>query len=238
MSPLRTCPNGHHYTKTSDCPTYPQCEAARATKEGWMAQLGAPARRALESAGIKTLSRLSRYSEKDLMALHGFGPGSLPAIREALDQVGLQLKSIDPTMPIPVRKPTNTAEYLVNLPNAHRKALETLRKQILAAVPGTVEKFAYGVPAYRYNGHPLVYMGASKNHCGLYGSVPPGFKEALKGFKMGKGSIQFTPEKPIPADVLKALLRSKAAEIEVRWPVKVKKTIAKQSTRKTTATRK
>jgi uncharacterized protein YdhG (YjbR/CyaY superfamily) len=118
------------------------------------------------------------------------------------------------------KRPSNTAEYLALLPADQRKALEKLRKQILSAVPGTVEEFAYGVPAYRYNGHPLVYMGASKNHCGLYGPVPAGFKEALKDFKMGKGSIQFTPQKPIPADVLKALLRAKAAEIEVRWPDK------------------
>lgn len=108
-------------------------------------------------------------------------------------------------------------EYLAALPLAQRKALQHLRKQILTAVPGTEEGFAYGVPAFRYNGHPLVYMGASKNHCGLYGSIPPGFKEALRGFKTGKGSIRFTPDKPIPADLLKAILRAKAAEIEVRW---------------------
>lgn len=143
-----------------------------------------------------------------------------------------------PTMPDPPKKAANTDEYLAQLPADQRKALQSLRKQILAAVPGTEEHFAYGVPAFRYNDHPLVYMGAAKKHIGLYGSVPPGFKEALKGFTMGKGSIQFTPEKPIPVDVLNALLRSKAAEIEVRWPVKEKKTIAKQSTRKTTATRK
>lgn len=115
-------------------------------------------------------------------------------------------------------------DYLAALPADQRKALQSLRKQILAAVPGTEEGFGYGVPAFKYNGHPLVYMGASKNHCGLYGSVPPGFQERLQGFKMGKGSIRFTPEKPIPPDVLKDLLRAKAAEIEVRWPVKPKKT--------------
>lgn len=131
-----------------------------------------------------------------------------------------------------------TDTYLAALPAAQRVTLEKLRKQILAAVPGTEEGFAYGVPAFRYKGHPLVYMGASKNHCGLYGSVPPGFKEALKDFKMGKGSIQFTPEKPIPADVLKALLRAKAAEIEVRWPMKEKRTIAKRSSARKASNRK
>lgn len=210
--------------KTSDCPTCPRCEAERAPTNGWMAKLGAPARRALESAGIRTLEQLAARSEKDLLALHGFGPATLPALRKELKAVGLQFTT--PTKPMRElpKKPTSTDEYLKELPAEQRKALERLRKQILAAVPSTEEHFAYGVPAFRYNGHPLVYMGASKNHCGLYGSVPPGFKEALKGFKMGKGSIQFTPEKPIPADVLKDLLRAKAAEIEVRWPVRINRT--------------
>lgn len=217
---LRTCPNGHRFNKTSDCPTCPKCETGRAPKQGWMFALGAPARRALEEAGIKTLKALSRKSEKDLLSLHGFGPGSLPTLRRALSAAGLQFAMATTSKPGTLEKPTNAAEYLAALPAGQRKALEKLRKQILAAVPGTVEQFAYGVPAYRYNGHPLAYMGASKNHCGLYGSVPPGFKEALKDFKMGKGSVQFTPGKPIPPDVLKALLRAKASEIDVRWPEK------------------
>ena len=105
-----------------------------------------------------------------------------------------------------------------------RKALETLRKQILAAAPGAEEHFGYGLPGFKLNGHPMLYLGAAKNHVALYGSVPVGFKDRLKGFTVSKGTIQFTPEKPIPADVLKDLLRAKAAEIEVRWPVKPKKT--------------
>ncbi|MCW5897941.1 MAG: DUF1801 domain-containing protein [Flavobacteriales bacterium] len=229
MTPMRTCPKGHRYNKTSDCPTCPQCEAERAPVDGWMVKLGAPARRALESAGIRSLEQLASRSEKDLLALHGFGPASLPILRKALEAAGLQFPSPAKPMRDLPKKPASTDEYLKQLPAEQRKALDHLRKQILAAVPGTEEAFAYGVPAFRYNGHPLVYVGASKNHCGLYGSVPPGFREALKGFKMGKGSIQFTPEKPIPPEVLKALLRAKAAEIEVRWPVK---TTAKGRTRK------
>ena len=185
-----------------------------------MTKLVAPARRALEVAGIRSLEQLAARSEKDLLALHGFGPSMLPVLRKELKAVGLQFTTSANSMRDLPKKPTSTDEYLTQLPTEQRKALALLRKQILAAVPGTEEGFAYGVPAFRYNGHPLVYIGASKNHCGLYGSVPPGFKERLKGFKMGKGSVQFTPEMPIPADVLKDLLRAKAAEIEVRWPVK------------------
>lgn len=217
MPSQRTCPNGHVFIKTSDCPTCPRCEAERAPVDGWMAKLGAPARRALEGAGIRSLEQLAARSEKDLLALHGFGPATLPVLRKALNAVGLQFTTRTKRMRDLPKKPTTTDEYLKQLSADQRKALQRLRKQILAAVPGTAEAFAYGVPAFRYNGHPLVYIGASKNHLGLYGSVPPGFKEALKGFKVGKGSIQFTPEQPIPPDVLKDLLQAKAAEIEVRW---------------------
>ncbi|MBK9177822.1 MAG: DUF1801 domain-containing protein [Flavobacteriales bacterium] len=223
MKNQRICPNGHRFVKTSDCPTCPQCTAASAPKDGWMAKLAAPARRALEGDGISTLKILAMHSENELLALHGFGPGSIPILRKELKAAGLQFTTTTKTVRGLSTKPGNTDEYLKQLPPDQRKALETLRKQILAAVPGTVEEFAYGVPAFRYNGHPLVYMGAAKNHVALYGSVPVGFREMLKGYTVGKGSIQFSPGKPIPADVLKALVKAKAAEIEVRWPVKDKK---------------
>lgn len=117
-------------------------------------------------------------------------------------------------------KAANTTDYLAALPIDQRKALEILRKHILAAAPGAEEYFGYGLPAFKYNGHPLVYIGAAKNHCALYGSVPAGFKEKLKGFIVSKGTIQFMPEKPLPAGLAKEIVKAKCAEIEVRWPVR------------------
>ena len=114
----------------------------------------------------------------------------------------------------------NTAEYLAQLPADQRKALEALREQILSAAPGAEEHFGYGMPAFRYNGHPLVYIGAARDHCALYGAVPPGFKERLKDFTVSKGTVQFVPRRPIPADVIKDIVKAKVAEIEVRWPMK------------------
>jgi uncharacterized protein YdhG (YjbR/CyaY superfamily) len=134
---------------------------------------------------------------------------------------------------VPVMKPTNTEAYLEQLPADQRKALEQLRKQILAVAPGAEDGFGYGLPAFKYNGHPLVYMGAAKNHCALYGSVPVGFKERLKDFTVSKGTIQFTPEKPLPAALVKDIVKAKCAVIEVRWPVKPKRTAARRSTPRT-----
>ena len=118
--------------------------------------------------------------------------------------------------PMPLMTPT-THDYLAALPKDQRTALEKLRVQILAAVKGIEEHFGYGMPGFRYNGHPMLYIGAAKAHCALYGSVPPGLAERLKDFKTSKGAIQFTPEKPLPADLVKEIVKAKVAEIEVRW---------------------
>lgn len=121
------------------------------------------------------------------------------------------------------KKATNTDDYLAQLPAAQQKALQTLRKQILAAAPGSEEHFGYGLPGFKYNGHPMLYLGAAKNHVALYGSVPVGFKDRLKDFTVSKGTIQFTPEKPLPAALVKDIVKMKMAEIEVRWPKKDQK---------------
>lgn len=89
---LRTCSKGHKFYKTSDCPTCPVCENERKPATGFLSELSAPARRALEGAGIKTLQQLSAKTEKEIMKLHGMGPASLPKLRSALATIGLSFK--------------------------------------------------------------------------------------------------------------------------------------------------
>ena len=81
---LRTCEKGHSYYKSSDCPTCPVCEAERKPKDGFLSQLSAPARRALENADLTSLEKLSKYSEKDILKLHGIGKTTIPKLKEAL----------------------------------------------------------------------------------------------------------------------------------------------------------
>jgi DNA-directed RNA polymerase alpha subunit len=83
---LRVCSKGHRYYKSSTCPV---CEKEQKPDEDFLSMLGVPARRALERAGITTLTQLSTYTETDLLALHGMGPGSLPKLRHALESKGL-----------------------------------------------------------------------------------------------------------------------------------------------------
>lgn len=89
---LRVCKNGHKYYKSSDCPVCPKCENEKKPKADFMTGLSAPARRALENAGVKTLTQLSKYSETEILEFHGIGPSSLPKLREALKGKGLSFK--------------------------------------------------------------------------------------------------------------------------------------------------
>lgn len=87
----RACENGHVYYKSSDCPVCPVCENEK-NVEGFLAVLGAPARRALENAGIKTEKQLSAKTEAEILKLHGMGPSSIPKLRAALKLKGLSFK--------------------------------------------------------------------------------------------------------------------------------------------------
>jgi uncharacterized protein YdhG (YjbR/CyaY superfamily) len=89
---LVICDNGHRFYKSSDCPVCPICEKLRKPKEGFLSQLSAPARRALENLKIYSLKDLSKLSETELLKLHGFGKASIPVLRKALKDDGLSFR--------------------------------------------------------------------------------------------------------------------------------------------------
>jgi uncharacterized protein YdhG (YjbR/CyaY superfamily) len=91
---LKICPQGHKYYKSSDCPTCPVCEQENKPDDGFLAVLSAPARRALENNGIKTLQQLSTFNEAQILALHGMGPASMPKLRKALQEKGLSFAHV------------------------------------------------------------------------------------------------------------------------------------------------
>ena len=92
MEQLRTCNKGHKYYKSSDCPICPVCEKEKKPNGGFLASLSAPARRALENNGIKTLKQLSALSEKEILKFHGMGKASIPMLRSALAAEDLSFK--------------------------------------------------------------------------------------------------------------------------------------------------
>lgn len=89
---LKVCPKGHSFYKSSDCPVCPLCEKENKPGDGFLSGLSAPARRALQSRHITTLKKLSAYSEKEILQLHGMGKASIPLLKKALAGKGLHFK--------------------------------------------------------------------------------------------------------------------------------------------------
>lgn len=104
---------------------------------------------------------------------------------------------------------------LARLPDDVRTALAHLRGVIAAAAPEAVEAISYGVPAFKYRGRPLVSFGAGKAHCAFY-VQSPAVMEAhaglLDGYDTAKGTVRFTPESPLPPELVTTLVRARVAE--------------------------
>jgi uncharacterized protein YdhG (YjbR/CyaY superfamily) len=115
--------------------------------------------------------------------------------------------------------PTSVEEYLSQVPEDARAALEKLRKTIRAAAPNTTEAISYQMPTFKYRGRALVGFAAFKDHCSLFpysGKVLDSFKDELGSFKTSKGTIQFAPDEPLPAAVVKKIVKARIAEIEAK----------------------
>ncbi len=113
----------------------------------------------------------------------------------------------------PAAKPQTIDEYLKPLPREKRDALQKLRQAIQTAAPKAEECISYDLAAFRLNGKFLVAFGAAKEHCAFYpGSVVQGFKDELKSYDTSKGTIRFAPEKPLPASLVRKLVKARIAE--------------------------
>lgn len=107
-------------------------------------------------------------------------------------------------------------KYLAALPTEQRDALEKLRKTILSVAKGAEEKISYGMPTVYYKGN-LVHYAAFKDHMSFFGAsafVTEELKDKLAGYKTSKGTIQFTVEKPLPATLVKSIVRARMKENE------------------------
>ena len=116
-------------------------------------------------------------------------------------------------------KPRTIDEYLERVKPEQRAALEKLRQTVHSAAPGAEEYIGYGLAGFKFNGRPLVYFGAWEHHCALYAASPAvqkKFQKELKGFAVSKGTIRFTPDKPLAVALVKKLVKARIAENEVR----------------------
>ena len=109
-------------------------------------------------------------------------------------------------------KPKTIDEYLAALSDDKRAALEGLRRIIRAAVPRAEECISYQLPAFRLDGKCIVWFGAAANHCAIYGVAETRKGELEDYDTSGKGTIRFQPDNPLPATVVRRLVKARIAK--------------------------
>jgi uncharacterized protein YdhG (YjbR/CyaY superfamily) len=108
--------------------------------------------------------------------------------------------------------PGTIDEYLATVAEDKRAALERLRRDIRAAAPRAEECISYRIPAFRLDGKLLVAFGAAARHCAFYpGDVVEAFAAELSGYDTSKGTIRFAASDPLPAALVRKLVRAQLA---------------------------
>jgi len=123
---------------------------------------------------------------------------------------------------VPARSPE---AYLASLSPDKRATLEKLRGAIRAAAPDAEEGMSYGMPAF-IQGKPIAGYAAGANHCAYYpmsGEITTALAAELEGYETSKGAIRFPVGKPLPATLIRKLVRARLAEIEGAPAKKTKK---------------
>jgi uncharacterized protein YdhG (YjbR/CyaY superfamily) len=111
--------------------------------------------------------------------------------------------------------PTTVDEYLARVPEPARTTLNKVRATIRSAVPAeATEVISYRIPAFKYNG-VLVWYAAFSEHCSLFptNAVMEAFKDELKNYSKSKGTIHFPIDKPLPAALVKKMVKMRVAQV-------------------------
>jgi uncharacterized protein YdhG (YjbR/CyaY superfamily) len=119
-----------------------------------------------------------------------------------------------------MKKYESVDAYLADLPEEARGSLEKLRQTIAATAPDATESMAYGMPGFYLDGHPLVYFAAFKKHCSFFPAsyeVMERFADELQRFDLQKGTIRFPIGTPLPATLVKKIVKARIKENEARW---------------------
>ena len=112
-------------------------------------------------------------------------------------------------------RPADVETYLARLADPKRAALEKLRRDVLAAAPGAEDCIAWSMPSFRLEGRLLVCYGAARHHCSLYpmsAAVMADLADALARYDTSKGTVRFPDDKPLPAALVRRIVRARVAE--------------------------
>jgi uncharacterized protein YdhG (YjbR/CyaY superfamily) len=129
--------------------------------ESDLPKIGAPATRALETAGYTTLKQLTRVTEAEIAQLHGMGPKALGILRGALKAEGLSFKQGQAGEKLrkkgsPVSRTDKVDEFLENLSHPLKAEIEAVRSIIKGVNKNINEEIKWNAPSFNYKGEYLV----------------------------------------------------------------------------------
>jgi uncharacterized protein YdhG (YjbR/CyaY superfamily) len=126
-------------------------------------------------------------------------------------------------------------KYLAAVPEPGRSTLQALRKTIRAAAPPEAEEvISYSMPGFRYRGGLLVYAAFTK-HCSLFPMSNLVFKrlaKELQPYRTSTGTLQFPLDQPMPAALVKRIVKARVEENEARTAAKAAKAAAKKKAKR------
>ena len=115
--------------------------------------------------------------------------------------------------------PKTVEEYMSRVPEPARSTLNKMRAIIRSVVPeGTAEVISYGIPTFRHK-RSIVAIAAFKDHCSFFpmgSSVLDAFSDELKDFRVAKGTLHFPIDKPMPAALVKKIVKARIAQNKQR----------------------
>jgi uncharacterized protein YdhG (YjbR/CyaY superfamily) len=112
----------------------------------------------------------------------------------------------------------NIDEYLVGVPEPARATLQKVRAAIRSALPPTAtETISYKIPAFKHH-QIVIWFAAFANHCSLFPTarIIHMFHDDLKPYTLSKGTIQFPTDQPLPAALIKKMVKARLAQIAAK----------------------
>src|SRR6516165_7550977 len=114
-----------------------------------------------------------------------------------------------------VRAKTTIDAYLAAVKGERRRALQALRRTIRSILPRAEECISYGIPAFRLEGRVVAGFAATAKGCSYFpfsGSTLRTLARDVKNYDQTKGSLHFDPAKPLPATLVRKLIKTRIAE--------------------------
>ena len=106
-------------------------------------------------------------------------------------------------------------EYVAELSSSQKSIFQRIQNIVMAIAPDAELVMSYGIPTFKYRGKILLHVGAFKDHMSIFpgSEATQKFADRLRGYKISKGTIQFTVDNPLPDEILREIVQMRFDQI-------------------------